>query len=152
MEAAGAVMAAIIVIAGVAAVVIRSRYVVVTVLGRSMEPTYKPGQQLLVRRCRLASIRHGQVVVVASPSDWAVPAEEAAGAGGSWMIKRVVGLPGDRMDRFPSLPGTEGATIVPPGHLVLFGDNTEHSHDSRHVGFLPADGLLGVVTRLIRTE
>jgi hypothetical protein len=38
------------------------------------------------------------------------------------------------------LPGGQGAA-VPPGQLILLGDNPAHSTDSRHCGYLRA-GIL----------
>jgi signal peptidase I len=36
---------------------------------------------------------------------------------------------------------------VPAGQLVLLGDNHFLSYDSRSVGYIPADRLVGVVLR-----
>ncbi len=136
----------------VAVLVLRSRLVIVTVRGRSMEPTYTSGQRLLVLRRRLAAVRRGQVVVIATPASWSGPDDGATGAGGTWLVKRVAAVPGDSLGGHGPLPGTDGAAVVPAGHLLLLGDNPERSHDSRHVGFFPAGQLLGVVARPIRAD
>jgi signal peptidase I len=39
--------------------------------------------------------------------------------------------------------------LVPPGKLVLLGDNPEWSYDSRQVGYFPGERLLGIVVRQI---
>ncbi|WP_374196111.1 S26 family signal peptidase [Streptomyces sp. TS71-3] len=36
---------------------------------------------------------------------------------------------------------------MPPGRVVLLGDNTAASVDSRQLGFFPLGDVLGVVTR-----
>ncbi|MEV0196002.1 S26 family signal peptidase [Nonomuraea sp. NPDC050691] len=122
---------------------VRRRYLVVTVEGESMLPTYRPGERVLVRRARAGALRAGQVVVLSD----LVP------AGGAelrlrWIIKRVAALPGDPIprDTVPALRAAPG-TLVPAGHLVVLGDNPDRSHDSRHSGYLTTDRLYGVVLR-----
>jgi signal peptidase I len=116
---------------------LRHKYTVVTVDGESMSPAYRPGDRVLVRRARL--VRREQCVVFA---------EEFAGPGPSWVLKRVVAVPGDPVprDRLPALRAVSEA-VVPPGHLVVLGDNPEHSYDSRHYGYVMVERLLGVVSR-----
>jgi signal peptidase I len=89
-------------------------------------------------------------------------------------IKRVIGLPGDRIEykndtlyvngkayKEPYLdeykkqvidgPLTEPFTLeeitgketVPEGHLFVLGDNRRFSKDSRHIGFIPMDKVVG---------
>lgn len=124
--------------------------VVVTVRGESMAPAFRDGDRVLVRRYgRRPAV--GEVVVAERPAaggTWPRPPVAAAdGAaavqGRVWLIKRVAAVPGDRI-RFR---GTAGAERVPPGRLVLLGDNRAVSHDSRHLGYFPADRVLGRVLR-----
>ncbi|NUW38473.1 hypothetical protein HTZ77_44830 [Nonomuraea sp. SMC257] len=136
-------LTALTVVAVVGVVGVRRRYLVVTVHGESMLPTYRPGERVLVRRARADSLRAGQVVVLSD----LVP------AGGAelrprWIIKRVAALPGDPIprDTVPALRTASG-TRVPAGHLVVLGDNPDRSHDSRHSGYLTTDRLYGVVLR-----
>jgi signal peptidase I len=89
-------------------------------------------------------------------------------------IKRVIGLPGDRIEykndtlyvngkayKEPYLddykkqvidgPLTEPFTLeeitgketVPEGYLFVMGDNRRYSKDSRHIGFIPMDKVVG---------
>ncbi len=89
-------------------------------------------------------------------------------------IKRVIGLPGDRIEykndtlyvngkpyKEPYLdeekkqlfdgPLTESFTLeelwgqktVPEGHLFVLGDNRRYSKDSRHIGFIPMEKVVG---------
>jgi signal peptidase I len=37
--------------------------------------------------------------------------------------------------------------MVPPGQLVVLGDNAAWSQDSRQIGYIPGDRLLGIVMR-----
>jgi signal peptidase I len=66
MIALGLLGGAVAALAG-AALAIRRRFVVVTVAGRSMLPTYRDGDRVLVRRTRMEGLRAGQVVVVEHP-------------------------------------------------------------------------------------
>ncbi|MBN6054621.1 hypothetical protein JYK22_21950, partial [Nonomuraea sp. RK-328] len=124
---------------------VRRRYLVVTVHGESMLPTYRPGERVLVRRARAGSLRPGQVVVL---SDLAPAGRDELRP--RWIIKRVTALPGDPVprDTVPALRAAPG-TLVPAGHLVVLGDNPDRSHDSRHSGYLTTDRLYGVVLRRI---
>ncbi|MGC7094280.1 S26 family signal peptidase [Amycolatopsis lurida] len=114
-----------------AAVVVHRKLVLVTVRGQSMEPTYREGDRVLVRRG--ARLVPGRVVVLASP-----PGTVDQG----WLIKRIAATAGDPVpDRLSGPAGTR----VPAGKLVLLGDNPEVSLDSREIGYFPADRVLGAV-------
>ncbi|MFE7787467.1 signal peptidase I, partial [Streptomyces libani] len=160
-----------------AAVLLGHRLVVVTVRGVSMAPAYRDGDRVLVRRT--ARPTRGQVLVVERPAvhtRWPsgpLPAGAGARAVGQrqWLIKRLAALPGDPVPepmlsaspfarpRPPRVPepmlsapplARPGPPRVPAGSLVLLGDNPQHSVDSRHFGFYPADRVLGTVVRPLR--
>lgn len=126
--------------------------VVVTVQGLSMLPTYRPGDRVLVWRGRIPG--RGRVVVVERTApERTVWDTEPAGLGcGSadlssrrWLIKRVVGLPGDPVRRGEQTPADLADDRVPAGNLLLLGDNAKVSLDSRRIGFFPEDRVLGAV-------
>ncbi|MEU7227949.1 S26 family signal peptidase [Streptomyces chrestomyceticus] len=133
------------------AVLLRRALVSVTVRGTSMEPAYHDGDRVLALRGRTPTAGH--VVVLERPGPgrlWSRPplppwAGAAAVSGRHWMIKRVRAAPGDVLTpqdaaAFPLLqPGR-----VPPGNLVLLGDNHRSSLDSRQVGYFPATRVLGI--------
>jgi signal peptidase I len=130
-----------------AALALRNEYTLITVTGDSMWPTLAPGDRVLVRRARLRRIRRGQVIVFEAPSANGYRAGALPGrarADREWIIKRVAAVPGDpRPDDIPAAAGSP----VPPGKFVVLGDNPAWSHDSRHIGYVPGDRLLGVVVR-----
>ncbi|WP_229402979.1 S26 family signal peptidase [Micromonospora okii] len=148
---------------GAAAFLIRRRYVVVSVRGASMEPAFRSGDRVVVRRVALAQIRAGDVVVLRNPR-----AGQPAAASlrtlttpeqpttepvqlheiVPWVIKRVRAVPGDAVprDEVTSLRDVAG-TAVPPGRLVLLGDNAAVSIDSRQHGYYNEEFLLGIVVR-----
>ncbi|MEU1877140.1 S26 family signal peptidase [Streptosporangium sp. NPDC020072] len=128
---------------------LRRGYLVVTVRGPSMTPTYRHGDRLLVRRRRGGRIRAGEVAVVDLP-EWIRPVPGELGPREALrarrVIKRVAAIPGDPVP-FPF----EGAgAVVPPASLVLLGDNPDGSGDSRQYGYVPADAVVGVVLRPLR--
>lgn len=130
-------------IAGAAlAVATRRRWTVVTVDGPSMEPTFRRGDLLLIRRIHPHNrISRGDVVVLEKPDlnhTWLRPPHRRP-RGPHWMIKRVTGIPGD-----PVPPGTipDYAPLqprVPAGTLIALGDNPASSYDSRQIGYIPLD-------------
>jgi signal peptidase I len=129
--------AALVLLASASVVLrLRSRFVVVTVEGASMTPTYAPGDRLLVRR-HGAAVRAGEVVVFAWP-----PTQPSVPPG--LIVKRVVAVAGDPPP--PPVLAALGATAVPSGHVAVLGDGA-WSADSRHFGYLAVDQIIGTVVR-----
>ena len=133
----------------------------VKVYGPSMQPTLETGDYLFV--CTLTQPEHGDIVVVPNPSH--------SGATGRYLIKRVIGLPGDTIkaedgilyrkgpddtdfsvvtEDFLGEPWADNNDISPetvePGHIYVMGDNRNNSSDSRSLGQFSIDEMLGVVT------
>lgn len=148
MVATASALGALAVLVTVASVLLlRSRIAIVSVTGQSMEPTLTTGDRVLVRRTGLNSVRAGQIIVVEAPSPvhghWA-SAPPRRDLSREWMIKRAAAVPGDPLP--PGLPATPaGDAQVPDGKLVVLGDNPDASMDSRYLGYVPGDRLLGVV-------
>ncbi|WP_307787375.1 S26 family signal peptidase [Streptomyces musisoli] len=141
-----ALMLAVLAACGAAAA---RRLLVVTVRGTSMTPTHHDGDRLLVRRTR--TVRRGQVVVVLRPRSPAIWREDRHSP---LIVKRVAAVPGEPVPSGSVPPLAEGhGGRVPSGRVVLLGDNTAASVDSRQLGFFPLGDVLGVVTRpLPRSE
>lgn len=137
---AGRWLTALGVALGGAAVVLRTGFVAVRVHGSSMAPTLRDGDRVLARRVRPDRLRCGQIVVVAHRGGPGDP---------PFLIKRAVALPGDVAPGLPALRPAAGSR-VPPGSLVVLGDNAAASFDSRQAGYFGADTLVGVVVRRLR--
>ena len=126
--------------------------------GQSMESTLEPGDRVFVNKMsyRLHDPNRGDVVVL----------HELTGVSERDLIKRVVALPGEEIEmencvvringlvlQEPYLdptvvtPGRCGQaiapTIVPEDHVFVMGDNRPGSHDSRALGTIPFDDLVG---------
>lgn len=99
---------------------------------RSMEPTIETGDRVLVNKLAFSvrEIRRGDVVVFRNPEDRRQN-----------FIKRVVGLPGDRLEPEDGVP----EMIVPEGTYFVLGDARGNSRDSRHFGFVPEADVIGPV-------
>ena len=132
----------------------------------SMEPTLLVGDHILVNKflygIRIPVIgkkvlpfsqpRRGDVIVFIFPNDRSKD-----------FIKRVIGLPGEKIeirerkiyinDRLIEDPWGKyfpperlinvGPEVVPPNALFVMGDNRNNSEDSRYWGFVPLDDVLG---------
>lgn len=160
----GGYAALLIAACGASALWIRRRYLVTTVQGPSMRPTLGPGDRILVRRTR--RVRAGQVVIVVAPDppvveltgdepfglDDPAGAEPPPGAGPSpYLVKRAAAVAGEHVpkERFPALGGISH-DIVPPGSLVVLGDDPGTSWDSRDFGLIGPESLVGVAIRRMR--
>jgi signal peptidase I len=133
------IVAAVVVLAlAVGLLLLRRLALVITVEGYSMAPTYFDGDRLVVRRGK--TCRTGDVVVfrLAEPLPGAPP----------MLVKRVAAVAGDPIP--DSVRPAVGADFVLPGHFVVLGDNSR-SLDSRKLGLIPQDCLVGRVTRLMRS-
>src|SRR6185369_11535187 len=112
----------------------RRSFVVVTVDGTSMSPTYSRGDRLLVRRRSAAALRCGDVVLLRAD---ATEVADVVGRPGhvtadavEGMIKRVAALPGMAIPVDVASVVRAGVNdVVPAGCLVVLGDNAD-SRDS----------------------
>ena len=58
-------------------------------------------------------------------------------------VKRIIGLPGDRIRIENGQVVRNGEVVVPPGMLFALGDNRDNSADSRYWGFVPRECVVG---------
>jgi signal peptidase I len=121
------------------------RLVAVTVTGDSMAPTFANGDRVLVARTSPRRLRVGDVVVAWLPGMPSATSERDR----PWLVKRVAALPGDPVP--PAVCATIGDERVPPGQTVLLSDNAEGSLDSRDLGYVSADLVIGRVIRRLGT-
>jgi signal peptidase I len=130
----------------------------------SMLPTLQIGDHILVNKFLyfFATPKRGEIIVFKYPEDESRD-----------FIKRIVGLPGDRLEihggrvLINGVPLVEpylarrdpqrglaafggmddrdrlGPIVVPPGKLFMMGDNRDHSMDSRVWGFLDMGKIKG---------
>lgn len=125
----------------------------------SMEPTLEIGNRVLVNKLsyRLHPVHRGDLVVFRRPPE--APADGAPSV--KDLIKRVIGLPGDRIESRdgamwvagqrvaePYLPPgtiTDGVAPqqVPAGHYWVMGDNRSNSRDSRFFRAIPQSSIHG---------
>jgi signal peptidase I len=142
----------------IAVVLIVFIYQPVKVEGTSMEPGLSDNERIFINKftykLNLGDIRRGDTVVFWYPVDTTKS-----------YIKRVIGLPGDRIrilhgqvyiNGSPLVedyvaeksrdPGTwaEGREVrVPPGDYFVLGDHRNSSSDSRSWGWVPRDNIYG---------
>ncbi len=121
------------------------------VWGQSMEPSLHQDQRLLMEKVgyRWHGPQRGDIVVLPDPTGGPIP-----------LIKRVVGLPGERvtiadgrvfidgipLDESYLAQVTQGggrSWLVPPLHVFVLGDNRGNSRDSRYFGPVPIETIIG---------
>lgn len=133
------------------------------VKGNSMLPNFVNGQYLLTDKLsyQMGEPKRGDVVVFKAPPSEPCAVDECE------YIKRVIGVPGDRVmvkdgqvflngsklnqsflpDDFVSDPGSfneEGVEKeVPDGQYLCFGDNRAHSRDGREFGPIDKNLIVG---------
>lgn len=120
-----------------AVAVARRLFVVVTVRGNSMLPTYADGDVLLATRVPL--LRRGRAIVFTPPVN---PPD-----GPPYRVKRLVALPGDPTPDWVMAAGGP----VPPDRLVVRGDNAR-SEDSGTYGYVDRAEVLAVVVRRLQSS
>jgi signal peptidase I len=121
------------------------------VSGLSMEPHIRSGEYVLINTFayRLAQPRRGEIIAFRHEGD-----------ARAVFIKRVVGLPGDRIRLVGGRVYVNGGkldepyvqhaddrsfaeTTVPPASVYVLGDNRAESEDSRFFGPVSDDRLIG---------
>lgn len=148
---------AIIVVAVVAAVVLRSFVVQPYFIpSGSMEPTLKVGDKVLVDKLsyHLHSVHRGDVIVFSRPRDDPDPAIKD-------LIKRVIGLPGETISASNGQVDIDGRPLreawlprgvttanfgpvrIPSGRYFVMGDNRGNSADSRVLGPISSNLIVG---------
>jgi signal peptidase I len=133
------------------------------VKGSSMVPNFTDGEYLLTDKIsyQFSSPQRGDVVVFKAPATESCAEDECE------YIKRIIGLPNDKVmvesnkvylngqlldqyfipDDYVTKPGDfceEGVEVtVPEGKFLVFGDNRSHSRDSREFGPINKELILG---------
>lgn len=159
----------IVVIAVVSAVLVK-KFVIATfiVQGSSMYPTLDgggaaedDGDVLLLNR--LADPERGDIIVFTY--NWDPDPDKPPKA----LVKRVIGLPGDRVVIENNVLYVNGNKVDEPyingemhtpdiditvrqGHYFVLGDNRDDSTDSRRIGQVPADTVIGRCFLIVGTD
>lgn len=126
--------------------------------GHSMDPTFQNGEYVLTNliTVRVNGVHRGDVIVFVAP-----PEKDKD------YIKRVIGLPGDRIKldngdvylngkkldqsflptdvrtNGGSFLGEDSEVVVPENDYFVMGDNRPFSSDSREWGFVPKSAVIG---------
>lgn len=122
----------------------------INVSGESMLPTLQEGELLLVNKTKHTggNLQYGDIVIVKNPgSDIQI-------------VKRVIGKTGDTVEiqggtlyvngqpqsepyLYPEAFGDMRPVTVAKGSIFVMGDNRNHSSDSREIGCIPDEKIVG---------
>ncbi|PST49475.1 signal peptidase I [Bifidobacterium callitrichos] len=141
---------------------------------RSMESTIEPGDRVVTSKLspRVIGLERGDVVVFHDPADWLAGEQSSSPLAGDYLIKRVIGLPGDTVEcggagqpiKVNGVAVDESVYLkagvdpsafpfsvtVSANHIFVMGDNRANSADSRYHqddgdhGLVPVDDVVGV--------
>ncbi|MBN1305853.1 MAG: signal peptidase I [Anaerolineales bacterium] len=121
----------------------------VQVDGTSMRPTLEDGEFILVSKLsyQFGTPERGDIIVFRP----LIPGDE--------LIKRVIGLPGDTITiedgrvyvnglvlsepYIAAPPVNVGSWTIPEDHIFVMGDNRNNSQDSRNIGAIPLENVIG---------
>lgn len=151
----GSIIVGLLMFFGLCLLVLGQFYGVRTVEGKSMEPTLKNEQVIIIEK-QPDQLQRGDVLAFNVPQ-----------MGDKEFVKRIIGLPGDTIyasqgnlyvnDKPLSTDYTGSVTedftlkeicgreTVPEGKLFVLGDNRAHSTDSRNYGFVDQGEIKGKV-------
>ncbi|KFI54631.1 signal peptidase [Bifidobacterium sp. UTCIF-37] len=141
---------------------------------RSMESTIEPGDRVVTSKLspRPFGLKRGDVVVFHDPANWLAGEQSGNPLAGDYLIKRVIGLPGDTVEcegagqpiKVNGVAVNETAYLkagvdpsafpfsvtVSANHIFVMGDNRANSADSRYhqddgdKGLVPMSDVVGV--------
>lgn len=141
---------------------------------RSMESTIEPGDRVVTLKLapKTFGLERGDVVVFHDPAGWLANEQTSSPLAGDYLIKRVIGLPGDTVScegagqpiTVNGVAVTETAYLkdgvqpsafpfsvtVTADHVFVMGDNRANSADSRYHqddgdhGLVPISDVVGV--------
>ena len=128
----------------------------------SMFPTFEVGDQLAVEKVtkRIRPFNRNEVVVFNPPQRFREIVGGSSKKAKEALIKRIVAVEGDKVqvmggklfvnDVEQVEPFTAedadydfGPVVVPPGDVLVLGDNRNHSLDGHIWGFLPRENVIG---------
>jgi signal peptidase I len=129
----------------------------------SMNPTLLQGDRIVVDKLsvRFGSIHRGDILVFRAP-----PTEHCSSEPAGDLVKRVIGLPGDRLYSIgnriyvngkrlheawphteplgpPAIATKKHPVLVAAGHYYMMGDNHFYSCDSRYWGTITHSEIIG---------
>lgn len=118
--------------------------------GPSMQPNLFAGYRIMTEKIsyHLHEPRRGDIVVIERPEDEGN------------LIKRVIGLAGETIEIRAGHTYVNGeainepwvtylggrdipATVIPDGYIFIMGDNRPNSRDSRDIGSVPIESIIG---------
>jgi signal peptidase I len=152
----GVILVAVLLAIGVRTYVVQTFYIP----SGSMEPTLDIGDRILVFKLayRFTSPAIGDVVVFKAP-----PTEHCGDPGVTDLVKRIIGIPGDRLSSVDNTILVNGKPLdqswthnpmlgepitpqtIPANRYFMMGDNHPASCDSRVWGTVPRSDIIGKV-------
>ncbi len=122
---------------------------IVEVDGPSMNDTLTDGDRLVLSKAFYTPER-GDIVVISREGDTPLIKRVIALEGETVMVDRdkdAVFINGQVLEEpyvsYPNTPGLKEPVVVPPGHIFVLGDHRNNSTDSRVLGCIPVENVIG---------
>ncbi len=86
-----------------------------------------------------------------APLETVLESHEALGPIAAHRFSEKVGNHAHEVQFLPQIDAKRnfGPTVVPAGHYLMLGDNRDNSADSRYIGFVPRELLIGRAVRVL---
>jgi len=98
-----------------------------------------PGDRVIYRNHRLTL------------NDESVPISFGGTAGAYQLATEIIDGHEVQIALLPNRPSPELDVVVPPDHYLVLGDSRDNARDSRFVGFIPRENIVGRVAKIFQS-
>lgn len=132
--------------------ILRKSIFIVKVNGDSMQPTFKSGQRLIFFKPIFFDYHYSDVILI-DVKKWQANISSTSHIKYPYVIKRIIAKQGDKvLDTTNNHLEYVRLFIVPFRHYYVLGDNHHHSLDSRQLGSVPRNSIVGKFVKVLNSN